>query len=381
MRATTAAAEHSKDSTWNSFLTADRRRSSRPQIPSRHPATYHYHHNSMHNNTMNSISFSFHQYGTTATMPSTSASSASHRRAARLRREYLYRKSLSSSTAQSADYESKKRIRDALANGKPLPTELRASYTKLKSELDYEDAKHNTLDIEAAKTSHVDDEYGNAGHTDPQIVITTSRDPSSRLKQFAKEMKVLLPNSTRINRGNIRVDDLVASCRENDANVTDLIVLQETRGEPDGLVICHLPFGPTAYFTLSGAVLRHDLEGGAAPMSEAYPHIILNNFHTSLGKRVGNILKCLFPVPKMDTRRIITFSNDNDHISFRHHVYSKEGGGGSSSSTDKVKLYEVGPRFEMRLYQIKLGTLEMKDAENEYVLKPYMNTASKRTVL
>ena len=314
-------------------------------------------------------------------MPSTSASSASHRRAARLRREYLYRKSLSSTTAQSADYESKKRIRDALANGKPLPTELRASYTKLKSELDYEDAKHNTLDIEAAKTSHVDDEYGNAGHTDPQIVITTSRDPSSRLKQFAKEMKVLLPNSTRINRGNIRVDDLVASCRENDANVTDLIVLQETRGEPDGLVICHLPFGPTAYFTLSGAVLRHDLEGGAAPMSEAYPHIILNNFHTSVGKRVGNILKCLFPVPKMDTRRIVTFSNDNDHISFRHHVYSKEGGSSSSTSTDKVKLYEVGPRFEMRLYQIKLGTLEMKDAENEYVLKPYMNTASKRTVL
>jgi U3 small nucleolar ribonucleoprotein protein IMP4 len=35
----------------------------------------------------------------------------------------------------------------------------------------------------------------------------------------------------------------------------------------------------------------------------------------------------------------------------------------------------------MRLYQIKLGTLEMKDAENEYVLRPYMNTASKRTVL
>jgi len=88
-------------------------------------------------------------------------------------------------------------------------------------------------------------------------------------------------------------------------------------------------------------------------------------------------LKCIFPIPKPDTRRIVTFSNDNDHISFRHHVYSKENG----NTTDKVSLYEVGPRFEMRLYQIKLGTLEMKDAENEYVLKPYMNTAHKRTVL
>ncbi len=118
-------------------------------------------------------------------------------------------------------------------------------------------------------------------------------------------------------------------------------------------------------------------------MSEAYPHVILHNFQSDLGKRAGNILKCLFPVPKVDTRRIVTFSNENDHVSFRHHVYSKEGGGigGGSASMDKVKLYEVGPRFEMRLYQIKLGTLEMKDAENEYVLKPYMNTASKRAVL
>ena len=113
-------------------------------------------------------------------------------------------------------------------------------------------------------------------------------------------------------------------------------------------------------------------------MSEAYPHVILNNFQTDLGRRVGNILKCLFPIPKPDTRRIVTFSNDNDHISFRHHVYSKEN---NAQSEDKVQLYEVGPRFEMRLYQIRLGTLEMKDAENEYVLKPYMNTAHKRTFL
>ena len=295
-----------------------------------------------------------------------SSSAASHRRQARLRREYLYKKSLS--TASASDYESKRRIRDALSQGKALPTELRASYDTLKSEIDAEDTKHSVA------KSHVDDEYGDAGWNDPRVCVTTSRAPSSRLKQFAKEMKLLIPNSTRINRGSHRVDDLVEVCKTSD--FTDLVVVQETRGEPDGLIICHLPLGPTAYFTLNGAVLRHDLEGGAAPMSEAYPHIILNQFQTELGKRVGNILKCLFPIPKMDTRRVVTFSNDNDHISFRHHVYKKEG-----NKEDKVTLFEVGPRFEMRLYQIKLGTLEMKDAENEYVLRPYMNTAAKRTVL
>ncbi|KAL9182509.1 hypothetical protein ACHAXT_013161 [Thalassiosira profunda] len=300
-------------------------------------------------------------------MAPTAASSASHRRNARLRREYLYRKSLTS--AESGDYEAKRRIRDALSQGKSLPTELRASYDRLKSEIGHEDAKHDSA------KSHVDDEYGDAGWSDPRVCVTTSRSPSSRLKQFSKEMKLLIPNATRINRGTHRVDELVDVCKTSD--FTDLVVVQETRGEPDGLIVCHLPLGPTAYFTLNGAVLRHDLEGGAAPMSEAYPHIILNNFQTDLGQRVGNILKCLFPIPKPDTKRIVTFSNDDDHVSFRHHVYSKEGG----NTTDKVTLYEVGPRFEMRLYQIKLGTLEMKDAENEYVLRPYMNTASKRTVL
>jgi hypothetical protein len=35
-------------------------------------------------------------------------------------------------------------------------------------------------------TTHEDDEYSRAGEVDPKILITTSRDPSSRLQQFAK---------------------------------------------------------------------------------------------------------------------------------------------------------------------------------------------------
>lgn len=289
---------------------------------------------------------------------------ASKRRQTRLRREFLYRKSLEG--REKTSYEQKRIIREALAAGKQIPTEVRASYDTLKTEIDAEDNKTSEA------KSHVDDEYGDAGLEDPQVCVTTSRDPSSRLKQFVKEVKLLIPNSTRINRGNNRVDELIASCR--DAQFTDVIVVQETRGEPDGLVVCHLPMGPTAFFNLSSSVLRHDIEGGAAPMSEAYPHLILNNFNTALGKRIGNVLKCLFPVPKAESKRVITFGNDNDFISFRHHMYEKQG-------KDKVILHEVGPRFEMRLYQLRLGTLDQKDAENEYVLRPYQNTAVKRNVL
>ena len=50
-------------------------------------------------------------------------------------------------------------------------------YTLRKS-LKYED--------ERSLGNNIDDEYARAGIVDPKIFITTSRDPSSRLLQFAK---------------------------------------------------------------------------------------------------------------------------------------------------------------------------------------------------
>ena len=48
------------------------------------------------------------------------------------------------------------------------------------------------------------------------------------------------------------MSELVDSSRRHD--FTDIMVLHEHRGEPDGLVVCHLPYGPTAYFGLHNTV-------------------------------------------------------------------------------------------------------------------------------
>eukprot|EP00054_Salpingoeca_dolichothecata_P036731 m.8473 g.8473 ORF g.8473 m.8473 type:complete len:181 (-) comp6982_c0_seq1:260-802(-) len=177
----------------------------------------------------------------------------------------------------------------------------------------------------------------------------------------------MFPNAQRLNRGGHVVEELVKVCQANE--VTDLIIAHEHRGEPDGLIVCHLPYGPTCFFSLSNVVMRHDIPG-AGKMSEAYPHLIFNNFQTKLGDRVRSILKYLFPVPKDDSKRVITFANQDDHISFRHHVYTRSG--------KDIELSEIGPRFEMKVYQIKLGTADQTDADTEWVSKPYMNTAKKR---
>lgn len=172
------------------------------------------------------------------------------RRNARLRREFLYRKALEGKDKEL--YEKKQRFKRAIEAGEPVPKDLKAEEKSLRRELE--------LDSERAtkKQAIQDDEYQNAGIEDPKLCLTTSKSPSSRLQSFAKEMKLILPNCTRVNRGQISVEDLVEMCRRN--GVTDLIVLHETRGEPDGMIVSHLPYGPTAYFGLFNCVTRHDIK-------------------------------------------------------------------------------------------------------------------------
>ncbi|XP_005107303.1 U3 small nucleolar ribonucleoprotein protein IMP4 [Aplysia californica] len=285
------------------------------------------------------------------------------RRQARLRREYIYRKTIEERDKNIQ--EKKEKLRTAIDENKQIPTSLKKTAVGLQKNLNWEDEGADGL------TTSVDDEYRWAGVEDPKIMITTARDPSSKLKQFAKEMKLILPNSQRINRGNYRLEQLMDACRAND--ITDVVVVQEHRGVPDGLTVCHLPYGPTAFFTLSNVVMRHDIPD-VGTMSEAYPHLIFRNFTSALGSRVRDILRYLYPVPKEDSRRVMTFGNEDDFISFRHHVYKYE--------EKELQLKEVGPRFEMKLYKIVRGTLDkLGTADNEWVHRPYMNTARKRKFL
>lgn len=146
--------------------------------------------------------------------------------------------------------------------------------------------------------------------------------------------------------------------------------------------------------------MRHDIPD-LGTVSEAKPHLIMHGFSSRLGKRVSHgprvegwgqglpgwasaallpltqvsdILRYLFPVPKDDSHRVITFANQDDYISFRwvhglaleqcpdlcvpllfivgphllpvspcprHHVYRK-------TDHRNVELTEVGPRFELK---------------------------------
>lgn len=283
------------------------------------------------------------------------------RRQARERREYLYRKALQ--LQESSLTEKRQQLKAALALGKPLSKEL-AEDDKLQRDFIYDQSVQDQLDI--------DDEYSAlSGISDPKVIITTSRDPSVRLLQFSKEIKLMFPNSLKLNRGNYIINDLVKTCTR--VQISDLIILHEHRGVPTSLTVSHFPHGPTAIFTLHNVKLRHDLPN-LGNISESYPHLIFENFNTALGKRVVKILQHLFPPGvKRDSSRVITFVNNDDFISVRHHVYVR--------TKDSVEISEIGPRFEMKLYEIRLGLPDNKDADVEWQVRRFIRTANRKNYL
>eukprot|EP00923_Selenidium_pygospionis_P007453 GHVN01012754.1.p1 GENE.GHVN01012754.1~~GHVN01012754.1.p1 ORF type:complete len:344 (+),score=48.69 GHVN01012754.1:43-1032(+) len=316
------------------------------------------------------------------------------RRNARLRKEYLFRKTLEEKEVAVSDR--KRQLQEAVDQHKSVPTELKKGRQDAKQR-----RKLDLVDVtRTAPSSHIDDEYGNAGSREPKILVTTSRDPSARLLRFIKELKLLFPTAQRVNRGQYRVNDLAHLCRTND--VTDMIMVHEHRGKPDGLVISHFPYGPTVSFSITDVVMRHDLPERPDNMSEAPPHLVFHNFTSKLGTRVMTVLKHLFPPAKAETNRVITFANSHDLIHFRNHTWSNakadtkplatdsekgqegEGQGAQAhnniksntvpKSVEDVKLAEIGPRMTLKLYKIELGTAEMTDLEVEWALRPFFNS-------
>lgn len=229
----------------------------------------------------------------------------------------------------------------------------------------------------------------------PKILITTSRFNSTRGPAFISDLLSVIPNAHYYKRGTYDLKKIVEYA--NNKDFTSLIVVHTNRREPDALLIIGLPDGPTAHFKLSRLVLHKDLKNHGNPTSHE-PELVLTNFSTRLGHRVGRMIQSLFPqVPNFRGRRVVTFHNQRDFIFFRHHRYifetkeSKEaeskGKNGKDGKEAKAKekviarLQECGPRFTMKLISLQHGTFDTKGGEYEWVHKPEMDTSRRRFFL
>lgn len=216
----------------------------------------------------------------------------------------------------------------------------------------------------------------------PNVLITTSYKVTGGMYKFISEMLEVFPQATFYKRQGFALKKIIEYA--SNRGFTDLVVFNEDRKEINGMLVVHLPDGPTAHFRLSNLVLGKDIRGHGRASTHK-PELVLNNFDTRLGHRVGRMFASLFSQdPNFKGRRVVTFHNQRDFVFFRHHRYVfeekevREKGKKEKTKTVKARLQEIGPRFTLRLQSFQKGTLDTKSGEFEWLHKPEMDTSRRR---
>ncbi|XP_020650728.2 ribosome production factor 1 [Pogona vitticeps] len=206
--------------------------------------------------------------------------------------------------------------------------------------------------------------------TVPKILITTSDRPRGRTVRFCEQLSTCIPNSHVYYRRGLALKRIIPQCISRD--FTDLIVINEDRKVPNGLVLSHLPEGPTAHFRMSSVRLRKEIKRKGKGPTEHQPEILLNNFTTRLGHSIGRMFASLFPHdPQFVGRQVATFHNQRDYIFFRFHRYIFK-------NEKKVAIQELGPRFTLKLRSLQKGTFDSKFGEYEWIHKRREMDTSRR---
>lgn len=139
-----------------------------------------------------------------------------------------------------------------------------------------------------------DDEFADyfAGKRAPKIMITTKPGPSGKIFRLMAELMAIIPNCFYYRRQKFRLKQICEWATER--GFTHLIVLNEKSKVTNGMLLIHLPFGPSMAFKVSGSMLSEDIRGHGN-MTTHIPEIFLNGFATRLGRRVGRMLASMFP--------------------------------------------------------------------------------------
>eukprot|EP00310_Coccolithus_braarudii_P014679 CAMPEP_0183341232 /NCGR_PEP_ID=MMETSP0164_2-20130417/7508_1 /TAXON_ID=221442 /ORGANISM="Coccolithus pelagicus ssp braarudi, Strain PLY182g" /LENGTH=309 /DNA_ID=CAMNT_0025511489 /DNA_START=242 /DNA_END=1171 /DNA_ORIENTATION=+ len=213
-----------------------------------------------------------------------------------------------------------------------------------------------------------------SGEVPPRTMITTGRYPSAQLLSLVEELLRMLPNSEYRPRNAITIKRIVDACAER--GFTNLLLLTEKSKTPQTLWLIKLPGGPTARFKLTTLVMPKRIAGHGRPTAHR-PELILNNFGTRLGHRLGRLLACLFPHdPQFKGRQVVTMHNQRDYVFFRHHRYVFEDDSGKGDVA--VRLQELGPRFTLKLKSLQLGTFDPQHGEYEWKHRAELDTSRRR---
>lgn len=186
--------------------------------------------------------------------------------------------------------------------------------------------------------------------TSPHLTSVNARShPAERTRDFIDELLNMFPGGEYRPRAKAKgasLGKIAGWARKRGYNA--MLVIGEDQKEPTMLTVIQLPDGPTAVFRLTSVQLGKEITGHARATAHS-PELILNNFTTALGHKIGSVLQSLFPIiPQLEGRQVLTAHNQRDFIFFRRHRYEfalKKG-------EESARLQEIGPRFTVKLRKL-----------------------------
>lgn len=93
------------------------------------------------------------------------------------------------------------------------------------------------------------------------ILITTSRHPSARTRSLCNDLAIMIPNSTRINRGKMNNEELLALASAKGART--IVAIDSHMGNPSGITFTSIQrehhIGASLKFRIAGVRLQREL--------------------------------------------------------------------------------------------------------------------------
>lgn len=186
----------------------------------------------------------------------------------------------------------------------------------------------------------------------PKILVTTSRNPSSMLRESAKRISNVFSGKL-LSRGSLTVEELSEHCVTD--GITTLIILTESKGKPSTMTISFFPTGPTFCFNITKFRLERSVSNHSTNVG-----LIVDNFNSEIGLKLANFTKLMFPKREI-YKRIILVANRNDVVIVHHF--------------NDIEKFTSDLSFEMKLYEIKKCTFDMDS--QEWSIRAFLNSSNK----
>ena len=259
--------------------------------------------------------------------------------------------------AKSAARRKRKKDQEELGDAAPAPKKP----ATIESMREFDETVVEPNDEEVKGDEEIDEfsQFFN-GEVKPKILVTTSPRATKVAFDFIRDLLHLIPNSFYYKRKGFEIQRICEAALAKD--FTYVIIVHQDAKQLNHLLLLHLPEGPTAHFTIKNVKLTRDIPGHGRA-SRHKPEVILNNFNTRLGHRVGRMLGSVFhQEPQFHGRRVVTFHNQRDFIFVRHHRYYFD-------DSKTARIQELGPSFTLKLKYLQSGTYNTESGEYEYYHK------------